>query len=64
METRKFIVLLFLNHFALGDDEVEVITFREISLDPRFFSAMNKTERTRGDCRALMSGEDGPTKAG
>ncbi|KAG8217988.1 oligomeric complex COG6 [Butyriboletus roseoflavus] len=64
VETQKSIVLLFLDRFTLNDDEVEAITSREISLDPRFFSAMNKTERIRGDCRVLMSGEDGPTKAG
>ena len=64
MEARKSIVLLFLDRFTLNDDEVEAITSREIALGPRFFSAMNKTERIRGDCRVLMSGEDGPTKAG
>lgn len=64
METRKSIVLLFLDRFTLNDEEIEAITSREISLGPLFFSAMNKTERIRGDCRVLMSGEDGPTKAG
>ena len=64
METRKSIVLLFLDRFTLSDDEVEAITSREISLGPRFFSAMNNTERIRNDCRVLMSGEDGPTKSG
>lgn len=64
MDTRKSIVLLFLERFTLSDDEVEAITSREISLGPRFFSAMSKTDRVRGDCRVLMSGEDGPTKAG
>ena len=55
-------LLLFLDRFILND-EVEAITSREISLGSQFFSAMNKTERIRGDCRVLMSGEDGPTKA-
>ncbi|KAF8548578.1 oligomeric complex COG6 [Imleria badia] len=64
VETRKSIVLLFLDRFTLSEDEVETITSREISLGPRFFSAMNKTERIRTDCRVLMSGEDGPTNAG
>ncbi|KAH0826947.1 oligomeric complex COG6 [Lanmaoa asiatica] len=64
VETRKSIVLLFLDRFTLSDDEVEAITSREIALGSRFFSAMNKTEQIRGDCRVLMSGEDGPTKAG
>ncbi|KAG9308405.1 oligomeric complex COG6 [Chiua virens] len=64
VETRKSIVLLFLDHFTLNDDEVEAITSRELSLGSPFFSALNKTERIRADCRVLMSGEEGPTKAG
>jgi hypothetical protein len=64
VETRKYIVLLFIDRFTLSDNEVEAITSREFSLGSRFFSAMNKTERIRSDCRVLMSGEDGPTKAG
>ncbi|KAF8126016.1 oligomeric complex COG6 [Boletus edulis] len=64
VETQKSIVLSFLDRFTLNDDEIEAITSREMSLVPRFFSAMNKTERIRSECRVLMSGEDGPTKAG
>ena len=64
VETRKSIVLLFLDRFTLSDDDVEAITSREITLGPRFFAVMNKTERIRNDCRVLMSGEDGPTRAG
>lgn len=64
MDTQKSIVLLFLDRFTLNEDEVEAITSRERSLGSQFFSAMNKTEQIRNDCRVLMSGEDGPTKAG
>jgi hypothetical protein len=61
---RKSIVMLFLNRFTLNDEEAEAITSRDVPIGPRFFEAMNKTERIRNDCRVLMSGEDGPTKAG
>ena len=64
METRKSIVTLFLNRFTLSNEEAEAITSRDVSIGPRFFEAMNKAERIRNDCRVLMAGEDGPTKAG
>ena len=37
---------------------------RDVPIGQRFFEAMDRTERIREDCRVLMSGEDGPTKAG
>ena len=43
---------------------MEAITSREIPVGKRFFSAMDKAERIRNDCRVLMAGEDGPTRAG
>ncbi|KAF8431614.1 oligomeric Golgi complex subunit 6 [Boletus edulis BED1] len=64
VETQKSIVLFFLDRFTLNEDDIEAITSREISLVPRFFSAMHKTERIQSECRVLMSGEDGPTKTG
>ncbi|KAG1761563.1 oligomeric complex COG6 [Suillus occidentalis] len=64
VEMRKSIVMLFLNRFTLSDEEAEAMTSRDVPIGPRFFEAMNKTERIRNDCRVLMSGEDGPTKAG
>ncbi|KAG1863597.1 oligomeric complex COG6 [Suillus subalutaceus] len=64
VEMRKSIVMLFLNRFTLNDEEAEAITSRDVPIGPRFFEAMNKTEHIRNDCRVLMSGEDGPTKAG
>jgi len=64
VEMRKSIVMLFLNRFTLNDEEAEAITSRNVPIGPRFFEAMNKTEHIRNDCRVLMSGEDGPTKAG
>jgi len=40
------------------------MTSRDIPLGPSFFEAMDRTERIREDCRILMAGEDGSTKAG
>jgi hypothetical protein len=57
-------VTLFLARFTLNDEEVEAMTSRDVPIGPRFFKAMDKTEKIRSDCRVLMSGEDGPTQAG
>ncbi|KZT09589.1 oligomeric complex COG6 [Laetiporus sulphureus 93-53] len=62
--TRQSIVSLFLSKFTLSEDEKEAITSRDVPVDQRFFAAMDKTQRIRDDCRVLMTGEDGPTKAG
>lgn len=56
--------MLFLHRFTLSNEEAEAITSRDVPIGSRFFEAMNKAERIRNDCRVLMSGEDGPTKAG
>ncbi|KIJ16652.1 hypothetical protein PAXINDRAFT_175933 [Paxillus involutus ATCC 200175] len=64
VENRKSIVMLFLDRFTLSDEEVEAITSREVPVGSRFFVAMYNTERIREGCRVLMSGEDGPTRAG
>ena len=64
VSTRQSIVTAFLDRFTLTSEEVEAIVSREVSINTRFFSAMSKAERMRSDCRVLMSGEDGPTKAG
>ena len=64
VEEKKSIVTLFLARFTLSEDEVEAVTSRDVPVGKRFFDAMSKTERIREDCRVLMAGEDGPTKAG
>ena len=64
VEARKSIVTLFLARFTLSDEEMEAMTSRDVPIGARFFKAMDKTEKIRSDCRVLMSGEDGPTKAG
>lgn len=61
---RQSIVSLFLGRFTLTDDEKDAITSRDVPVGKHFFAAMDKAENIRDDCRVLMSGEDGPTKAG
>ncbi|PCH37909.1 oligomeric complex COG6 [Wolfiporia cocos MD-104 SS10] len=62
--TRQSIVTLFLGQFTLSEDEKEAILSRDVPVGKRFFAAMDKAEKIRDDCRVLMTGEDGPTKAG
>ncbi|KAK7064568.1 E3 ubiquitin-protein ligase PEP5 [Favolaschia claudopus] len=64
VENKKSIVTLFLSRFTLNEEEVEAVTSRDVPVGPRFFQAMDKTERIRTDCRVLMAGEHGPTQAG
>ena len=64
VEDKKTIITLFLARFTLDEPEVEALTSRDIPIGQRFFDAMDKTERIREDCRVLMAGEDGSTKAG
>ncbi|SCV74768.1 BQ2448_7797 [Microbotryum intermedium] len=62
---QQSLVHLFLTRFSLTDDELRILTSREIPVGPELFAAMNKTERIRKDCRALLSGEAGQgTQAG
>ncbi|KDE04704.1 hypothetical protein MVLG_04843 [Microbotryum lychnidis-dioicae p1A1 Lamole] len=62
---QQSLVHLFLTRFSLTDDELRILTSREIPVGPDLFAAMNKTERIRSDCRALLSGEAGQgTQAG
>ncbi|KAJ8080656.1 Golgi transport complex subunit 6 [Marasmius tenuissimus] len=64
VEEKQTIIALFLSRFTLTDDEVQAVTSRDVPVGKKFFTAMDKTEHIREDCRVLMSGEDGPTKAG
>ena len=64
MESKRSIVTLFLDRFTLSDEEADALTSRDVPVGPRFFAAMDKTQRIRDDCRVLMAGEDGPTRAG
>ncbi|KAF8606493.1 oligomeric complex COG6 [Ceratobasidium sp. AG-I] len=62
--TRQGIITLFLERFTLSAAELEAITSRDIPVGKRMFDAMDKLERIREDCRVLMAGEGGETKAG
>lgn len=64
IETKKSIVSLFLARFTLTEEEIQCMTSRDVPMGLAFFQALDKTEQIRTDCRVLMSGEDGPTKAG
>ena len=62
--TRQGIITLFLERFTLSAAELEAITSRDVPVGKRMFDAMDKLERIREDCRVLMTGEGGETKAG
>ncbi|KAF8662717.1 hypothetical protein AX16_001159 [Volvariella volvacea WC 439] len=64
VEEKRSIISLFLGQFTLDEQEIEALTSRDVPVGERFFQAMDKTERIRNNCRILMSGEDGPTRAG
>ncbi|KAF9037914.1 Golgi CORVET complex core vacuolar protein 8-domain-containing protein [Rhodocollybia butyracea] len=53
-----------LNRFTLFEEEMEALTSRNVPVGKRFFQVMDKTEQICEDCRALMAGENGPTKGG
>ncbi|KAK4704999.1 conserved oligomeric Golgi complex subunit 6, partial [Phenoliferia sp. Uapishka_3] len=62
---QQTLVHLFLSRFTLTDPELRALTSRDVPVGPELFDAMDKTERIRADCRALLSGEAGEgTQAG
>ncbi|KAI0280541.1 oligomeric complex COG6 [Russula aff. rugulosa BPL654] len=64
VKTRQSIVTLFLARFTLSPYEAEALSSPEIPVGPKFFSAMDRAQAIREDCRVLMAGEDSPSKAG
>ncbi|CAE6466721.1 unnamed protein product [Rhizoctonia solani] len=62
--TRQEIIALFLDRFTLSTVELEAIASRDVPVGRQMFDAMDKLERIREDCRVLMAGEGGETKAG
>ncbi|KAG7088505.1 hypothetical protein E1B28_012492 [Marasmius oreades] len=64
VQTKQSIISLFLSRFTLTEEEIQAVTSRDVPVGKEFFAAMDKTEQIREDCRVLMTGEDGPTKAG
>ncbi|GAA5966005.1 hypothetical protein JCM21900_004920 [Sporobolomyces salmonicolor] len=62
---QQSLVHLFLTRFTLSDAELRALISREVPVGPELFAAMDKTERIRADCKALLSGEGGEgTQAG
>ncbi|GAA5985756.1 hypothetical protein JCM10908_007099 [Rhodotorula pacifica] len=62
---QQSLVHVFLARFTLTDSELRALSSRDVPVGPELFAAMDKTERIRADCRALLSGEAGEgTKAG
>ncbi|KAG8901207.1 Golgi transport complex subunit 6 [Tulasnella sp. 403] len=61
---RESIISLFLNRFTLTEAETEAIVSRDVPVGQAVFDAMDRIETIRNDCRVLLSGEEGETKAG
>ena len=64
MAVKQSIIALFLSRFTLSADEQAAIASRDVPVGPRFFAAMDKASAIRDDCRVLMTGDEGDTKAG
>lgn len=64
VQARVTVLDAFLARFTLSEEETDAMISRDVPVGPRFFEAMDRTERVRNDCRVLMAGEDGPTQAG
>ncbi|KAG8913144.1 Golgi transport complex subunit 6 [Tulasnella sp. 417] len=62
--SRQSIISLFLSRFTLTEDETQAVASRDVPVGPQVFAAMDRIEKIRNDCRVLMSGEEGETKAG
>ncbi|KAG9013500.1 Golgi transport complex subunit 6 [Tulasnella sp. 427] len=61
---RQSIITLFLSRFTLTEEETQAVASRDVPVGPQVFAAMDRIEKIRNDCRVLMSGEEGQTKAG
>lgn len=61
---RQSIISLFLSRFTLTEEETQAVASRDVPVGPQVFAAMDRIEKIRIDCRVLMSGEEGETKAG
>ncbi|KAI9452165.1 oligomeric complex COG6 [Russula earlei] len=64
VKTRQTIVTLFLARFTLSSDEADALSSPNVPVGPTFFSAMDRAQTIREDCRVLMAGEDSPSRAG
>ena len=58
------IIERFLGRFTLSEPELAALTSREIPVGNNLFEALDRVERIRFDCQALLAGEEGTVQAG
>jgi hypothetical protein len=63
-QLRSLIIERFLGRFTLSDSELAALTSREIPVGTSLFEALDRVERIRFDCQALLAGEEGTVQAG
>jgi hypothetical protein len=63
-QLRSQIIQLFLSRFTLSEQEVAALTSREVPVGQGLFEALDRVERIRFDCQALLAGEEGTVQAG
>jgi hypothetical protein len=61
---RSSLITLFLARFTLSEAELAALTSREVEVGPAVFGALDRVERIRQDCRALLGGVEGKEQAG
>lgn len=63
-QLRSLIIERFLGRFTLSEPELATLTSRETPVGPGLFEALDRVERIRFDCQALLAGEEGTVQAG
>jgi len=63
-QLRSMIIERFLGRFTLSEPELAALTSREIPVGNNLFEALDRVERIRFDCQALLAGEEGTVQAG
>jgi len=61
---RATLIELFLARFTLSEAELAALTSRDIAVGQPVFDALDRVERIRHDCQALLGGEEGKMQAG
>ncbi|EJU04626.1 oligomeric complex COG6 [Dacryopinax primogenitus] len=62
--TKAALISLFLSRFTLTEAETEALTSREVPVGDRVLATLDSATRIREECRVLLTGEGGGTKAG
>ncbi|EIW66514.1 hypothetical protein TREMEDRAFT_34802 [Tremella mesenterica DSM 1558] len=63
-QMRSTIISVFLSRFTLSEQELAALTSRDVPVGQSLFDALDRVERIRSDCQALLAGEEGKTQAG